>query len=81
MNQPRHWPTTWPASWRASESGGRTPSLADRLAWTLNRTRNLSDINLSISVLGMIAPSIFLIQLATFALTFGRPWYSWAVFS
>jgi len=52
----------------------------DRVAWTLNRTRNLPDLQPPFAFLMLIAPSLFLIQLATFALVYGRPEYPWTAF-
>ena len=39
-----------------------------------------SDLQPPVSLLGLIAPSLFLIQLATFALVYGRPEYPWTAF-
>jgi eukaryotic-like serine/threonine-protein kinase len=58
----------------------RNPSLMDRVAWTLNRSRNLPDLQPPFALLMLIAPSFFLIQLVTFALVHGRPEYPWTAF-
>jgi len=55
----------------------RSPNLLDRLAWTLNRSRELPVIPLSLDLIQMLLPLPFLAQLLLFVLAYHSPWYGW----
>ncbi len=55
----------------------RSPNLIDRLAWTLNRSRDLPIFPLSLHLLELLLPVPFLVLLLTFLLASGSPWYGW----
>ncbi len=55
----------------------RSPNLIDRLAWTLNRSRELPVSLKSLDSLQLLIPVPFLFQLAILVLAFRSPWYGW----
>jgi serine/threonine-protein kinase len=55
----------------------RSPNLIDRLAWTLNRSRDLPILPVPLRLLEMLLPAPFLVLLLTYLLASGSPWYGW----
>lgn len=55
----------------------RVPNLMDRLAWTLNRSRDVPDVQLAARSMQVLVCGPFLIQLVTFVVAWHSPHYPW----